>query len=350
MGPAERDAAAWMKARAPRWRRLATESQDAAGRSRASAEEALRTMEAYRALARDLASARELLPGSATSAALERAYAAVHTAIGRAPRFGAARLSALLREGIPRAAALAAPTALWMALLLAASALAGWWLVSTYPELVSLIASERMIEGVEHGHLWTERLLDIAPASLLSAGIFSNNVVVAIGAFCGGLLLGLGSFYIVTLNGLMLGGLFEFTHQYGLGLELLKFTLAHGPVELSVICLAAAAGTHLALAVIRPGAAARAESLRRAAASLAPLLAACAALLLGSGLLEGFLSSDPRVSMPVRLTAGLAYFGLMVLFLSGRLFPRRWRSASTGRSALAESKRAAVYQLPWRET
>jgi len=279
-------------------------------------------MEAYRALARDLASARKLLPGNVATAALESAYAAVHAAVGRPPRFGRARLRRLFRDDIPAAAASVRSIALWIALLLVASALAGWWLISTYPELIGLIASERMIDGVEHGRLWTDQLLNLAPSSVLSARIFSNNVVVTSGAFCAGLFFGLGTFYVVALNGLMLGGLLAFTHQHGLGLALLKFTLAHGPVELSVICLAGAAGTALGEALIRPTFPTRAESFRRAVAHLAPLLLACALLLCGSGLIEGFISPDPRFSIPVRLAVGLSYWLLMLLFLSGRWLPR----------------------------
>ncbi len=280
-------------------------------------------METYRALARDLASARELLPGNVATAALESAYTTLHAAVGRSPRFSRARLLELFRDDIPAAAAVVRTTALWIALLLVASALAGWWLISSYPELVGLIASEKMIDGVEHGHVWTDQLLNVAPSSVLSLRIFSNNVVVTAAAFCAGLFFALGTLYMITVNGLMLGGLLAFTHQHGLGLELLRFILAHGPVELSVICLAGAAGTALGESLIRPTAPTRAESFRRCAARLGPLLIACALLLLGSGLIEGFISPDPHISIPARLVIGLTYWVLMLLMLSGRLVPRR---------------------------
>ncbi|MGH8217538.1 MAG: stage II sporulation protein M [Steroidobacteraceae bacterium] len=331
----KRDAGAWLKARAPLWRRFAEEASAASTRSRASSEEALHTMEAYRALARDLASARELLPGNVATAALERAYAAVHAAVGRPPRLGRARLLKLFREEIPVAAISVRPVALWIALLLAASALAGWWLISTYPELIGLIASERMIDAVEHGRLWTDQLLNVAPSSILSAQIFSNNVVVSSVAFCAGLFFGLGTFYVVAVNGLMLGGLFAFTHQHGLGLGLLKFTLAHGPVELSVICLAGAAGTALGESLIRPTCPTRAESFRRAVARVGPLLLACALLLCGSGLLEGFISPNPRFSIPVRLAIGLGYWLVMLLLLSGRWLARPSAPSSSVAQGLA---------------
>jgi hypothetical protein len=73
----------------------------------------------------------------------------------------------------------------------------------------------------------------------------------------------------------------------------------------------------------RPGAAvAGARRRRRRAAQLGPLLLVCPVLLLGSGLIEGFLSPRPDISIPVRLIVGLGYWTLMLLLLSGRLFPR----------------------------
>lgn len=279
-------------------------------------------MQTYRSLARNLANARQLLPGSFLTSALESACATLHMAVGRPPRVGRARLLTLFRDDIPSAAASIRATTLWIVVLLAVSTLAGWWLVSTYPTLVSIVASDRMIDGVEHGHLWTDQLFSIAPPGLLSARIFSNNVVVTLGAFCSGILFGLGAFYMISFNGLMLGGLLAFTHQHGLAHGLVKFILAHGPVELSVICLAGAAGTALGESLIRPQLATRAESLRRRAAELGPLLVACALLLLGSGLIEGFISPNQYFSIPFRLVVGLGYWTLMLLLLSGKLIPR----------------------------
>lgn len=314
-------AAAWIRARSTEWQTLAAETAAVPQRAHATVDEALRTLRTYRALARHLASARRLLPGSFIAAALESACAALHVAIGREPRFGAARLLKLFRDDIPAAAASIRITTLWIAVLFVASALAGWWLIATYPTLVSLIASDRMIDGVERGHLWTDQLFAVAPPALLSARIFSNNVVVTLGAFCSGILFGLGAIYMISVNGLMLGGLLAFTHQHGLAHGLVRFILAHGPVEISVICLAGAAGTALGEALIRPQLASRAQSLRRRGEQLGPLLIACALLLLGSGLIEGFISPSPRFSMTFRLVVGLGYWTLMLLLLSGRLIP-----------------------------
>ena len=135
------------------------------------------------------------------------------------------------------------------------------------------------------------------PSSLLSVGILANNIAVSLIAFCVGVFFGLGTFYIIAMNGLMLGGIFAFTHQHGMAGELLKFVVAHGVVELSVICLAGAAGVMLGESLIRPDArdAARVVSPRRRQDQ--QLLVLCALLLIGCGFIEGYISPDPDFPM-----------------------------------------------------
>lgn len=276
-------------------------------------------VEQYRALAGDLATARRLLPQSTTTAALESLYAASHTAIDRSSRQTLSSLRTLLLIRIPETMRVLRPAILWIALLFMLSAGAGFWLIAQYPELIGLVASSSMIDKVEHGQLWTEGLLNVAPSSMISLHILSNNIVVSLFAFCAGIFFGLGAIYITAINGLMLGALFAYTHQHGLDGELLKFVLAHGPVELSVMCIAAAAGSELGESLIRPDAPTRRESFHRAANRIGPALIACALLLIICGFIEGYISPDPAFPLGARAVIGLCYWILMLLFLRGSL-------------------------------
>lgn len=309
-------AASWVRARAPVWQTWAQPSQL---RCRAlTVEQAQGYIERYRALAQDLATARRLLPNSRTTAALEALYLQAHVLIDQPPRYQPALLLRLVRDQIPETVRELRATILWIAALLVASALAGWWLITTYPELITLVASARMIDAVEHGRLWTEDIFNVLPSSIESARILSNNIAVSLTVFCSGLLLGLGVGYFVALNGLMLGALLAFTHQHGLGEALLAFALAHGPVELSVICIAGAAGIALGESLLRPTAPTRRESFERAAHRLGPVLLACALLLIVCAAIEGFVSPAPRVPLAARALIGIGYWGLMLLLLDGR--------------------------------
>ena len=53
-------------------------------------------------------------------------------------------------------------------------------------------------------------------------------------------------------------------------------------------------------------------------------------LLVGAGLIEGFVSPDPRVPFTARIAIGVGYFALMVAFLSGRLWGQRTVPESIG--------------------
>jgi uncharacterized membrane protein SpoIIM required for sporulation len=285
-------------------------------------EQAQRRVDSYRAIARDLTIARKLAPRSGATAALESLYLSTHSRIDTAAPHSSSSLLRLFRDEIPEVMATLRPTTLWLALLMLVCALAGWWLITTYPDLISLIASPAMIDRVEHGQLWTDNLLSVTPPAVLSLSILSNNILVSISAFCAGVLFGLGAFYIVAFNGLMLGAMFAFTHQHGLDGGLLQFVMAHGPVELSVICIAGAAGVALGESLIRPTLPTRRESFQYAASRIGRVLLACAILLIGCGLIEGFISPDPGIPFISRVIIGLLWWTLMLLFLSGRLFRR----------------------------
>jgi len=321
--PDNADMRAWIIARAGAWRGLAHRIAELRQQRRATVEEALGAVESYRGLARDLATARRLAPGSRTTAGLEALYAQLHALIGRRPRGGTAALLALLRRDIPHAAHELRWRIAGIALLMVLSAIAGWWLIATFPALISLFASEEMIEHVEQGHLWTEGIINVTPSSILSVGILANNVVVSVLAFCAGIFLGLGTFYLVALNGLMLGGIFAFVHRYGLATALFTFIVAHGPVELSVICVAGAAGVALGESIIRPALATRRDSFQACAQRISPVLLLCAVLLVGCGFIEGFVSPDPGFPMASRVTIGLGYWVVMWVLMSGRLFANK---------------------------
>ena len=203
--------------------------------------------------------------------------------------------------------------------LFAVSVGAGVWLLNTYPELASLLASEEAIEGVQRGQLWTEGMLSVFPSSLVSVQIFTNNIVVCLFAVSFGVLYGLGTFYLIAMNGFKIGAMFAFTTQYGLGLRLFEFTAAHGFVELSVIFISGAVGMSLGEALARPGELSRAAAFQRAVARGLRLIVVCLAFLVGAGVLEGFVSPNARFPLGARLAIGLSYFALFLLVLSGAL-------------------------------
>jgi uncharacterized membrane protein SpoIIM required for sporulation len=315
--------AAALLARAGAWR----EADERAGRfARGRSEDvsgAVRVADDYRLLAHDLARARALMPSSRARDYLEGAYARVHATLHHGASNAVSTLRRLFVEETPAALRWLAPYVAWSALIFVLAGCAGYALVQRYPDLIALFASPQMIASVEGGKLWTQGMLNVVPSSILSVEILTNNIVVSLFAYCFGFLFGLGTLYILGLNGLMLGAIFAFVGGHGLAGQLFSFIVPHGCVELSVMCLSGAAGAAIGEALIRPGAGGRLESFRAAALRTGVVLLACAVLLVGAGLIEGFVSPDPRFSLPARIAIGVGYWCLMVAFLGGWLFRRR---------------------------
>jgi uncharacterized membrane protein SpoIIM required for sporulation len=323
----EKALAAALLGRAPAWQEAEQRARQFARGRTDDAADAARLADDYRLLAHDLARARALMPASRTREYLEGAYARVHATLHHGAWDATSALRRVFVVQTPAAVRWLLPYLAWAVLIFLLSACAGFALVRRYPDLIALFASPDTIASVESGKLWTQGLLNVVPSSILSIQLFTNNIVVSLFAYCLGFLFGLGTLYILGLNGLMLGAIFAFVGEHGLAGELFRFIVPHGCVELSVMCISGAAGAAIGEALIRPAAGGRLESFRAAALRTGPVMVSCALLLVGAGLIEGFISPDPRFSLPIRLLIGVGYWCLMVAFLSGRLFA--WRAAPT---------------------
>jgi uncharacterized membrane protein SpoIIM required for sporulation len=199
-------------------------------------------------------------------------------------------------------------------------AVIGWTAVHFSEDLAGLFMDRRQMDEVRAGKVWTDSIFGVTPASVLSFQITLNNILVALFAFAIGAMYGLGTIYILAVNGLMLGALFAFTYHYGVGDRLLNFIPAHGMVELFVICLAAGCGLHVGDALVNPGQQSRALAFRAAIARATPvLLFGCAGLLV-CGLIEGYISPNPSVNFATRVGIGLSWLLLFLSALSGFLW------------------------------
>ena len=286
--------------------------------------DALAVVEDYRRAAHDVGTARlSRDPGTARSAEhLEAVYSDLHDTIHRPARRALLVLLSLMRDRVPAAMRAMRVHLLSVTLLFIVSGVTGAWLIYSYPDLIAMFAGPQLIATVERGELWTDGLLNVTPSAVLSVSILTNNIVVSFFAFCSGIIFGLGTFYLIGMNGLSLGAIFAFTDQHGLAGKLFDFVVAHGCVELSCICIAGAAGAYVGEALIRPGALTRSEAFRAAAAEGIRVLAVVTLLLFICGFIEGYVSPDPEVPRWARVAIGIGYWLFMISLLRGYVFGR----------------------------
>ena len=319
--------ARWFEYRLPVWQDVGAELKRIDRGRSAPPETVVALIRSYPEIARDLAIARREAPQGALTQHLGRIYLHLHRVIFRPPGNLWHELKELLLHGAAREAARLRWQILTVSLLFVLSAMAGWWLVSSYPDLAALFASEAMIDTVSRGQLWTDNLHNVVPSSVLSVQLFTNNVTVSLFAVCLGVLYGLGTIYIIGMNGLMLGSVFAFTAQYGMADRLFEWVAAHGFVELSVICLAGAVGASLGEALARPGSLSRKVAFQQASVRGLRLMVVALAFLIGAGFVEGFISPMPDLGLAGRLAVGLGYWALFILVMTGGLgrLVDRWR-------------------------
>lgn len=135
---------------------------------------------------------------------------------------------------------------------------------------------------------------------LMSSLIMTNNIGISLKAFALGITFGLGTLYILFLNGALLGALTAVVYRFGDPLTYWSLILPHGVLELAAIFIAGASGLILARGILLPGELARRHSLIQGALQAVTLVFGSAVMLVLAGIIEGFftpLPLDPWVKL-----------------------------------------------------
>lgn len=164
--------------------------------------------------------------------------------------------------------------------------------------------------------------MDLNEANQIGAsGILTNNILVSFLAFAYGAFFGIGTIYILVMNGLSIGGVLGVCYKANpaFGNALVEFMIAHGVIELSCIFIAAGAGMMIGYAIVNPGDLTRGQALKKKGVEAVKLAIGCACFLVIAGIIEGFLSPS---SFPawIKYATGILSGILMYsyLFMVGR--------------------------------
>lgn len=180
------------------------------------------------------------------------------------------------------------------------------------PALGVTLLGPESVQGLEEGRLWTESLVTTVPPSVSSSGIATNNITVALTAWAGGVLAGFVPLYVLLFNGLLLGALFGVTMHYEMAGALLEFIAAHGPLELTLIIVSAAAGLTIGRSLIAAGDRPRALAVRDASRDALTVLLGCVPWFVVLALVEVFVSPLPALPVALKVTLGLALESLFL--------------------------------------
>jgi uncharacterized membrane protein SpoIIM required for sporulation len=142
------------------------------------------------------------------------------------------------------------------------------------------------------------------PHDAFAAQVWTNNAwVTAVALFTGVLIL--PSVYMLFMNALNLGVSAGLMAHAGRLDAFFGFVLPHGMLELTAVFVAGGAGLKLGWTLIDPGPYGRARALARQGRATATVALGLVAVLLVSGMLEGFVTPSGWPA-PVRIGIGLA--------------------------------------------
>jgi uncharacterized membrane protein SpoIIM required for sporulation len=304
----------WILKRRPHWDRLSTllAQCDAGGVRQLTRAELEELALLYRQVAADLSVLRQDATSRTYAAYVNQLLARAHHIIYSGRKTNLLTVFRFLRDEYPAIFQRQIGYVLAATLVSVAFGVLGAALTSTRPEFMRRFVGPEMIATMERHTMWTESVVSVAP--MASSAIMTNNLSVSFVTFAGGIVFGLGTFFALFQNGMMLGVIGAACHHYDMSLALWSFVAPHGALELPSILIAGGAGFRLGHAMLFPGALRWRESVARGGIEAARLVSGIIPLLVIAGTLEGFFSPS-HAPVWLKFTVGGLLFTLLNLWL-----------------------------------
>lgn len=290
----------------------------------------------YREVAADLARARTYGVDPPVVAYLERLVSAGHAVLYQARGGYRAPFLRYLWGDFPAAVIASWRYVLAAFLLFMIPAGLGFVMLRERPQLAEEIVPPVMVSRAEQAAEREAAGLGYARAEsgrrpIIAAAIISNNILVCIVAFAGGMLAGLLTIWALIFNGLSIGmgfGVFANYHAAG---YLATFVAGHGVLELTAIFISGGAGFRLAHALIAPGDRSRLDALVVDGRIAMQMVGAVVFLLAIAGSIEGLLSTSDAPAVWKFATSAASAVFLGAYLVRGSQFRRATGEDGRGR-------------------
>lgn len=269
----------------------------------------------YRQTASDLATVREDVTSTQLAIYLNQLMGRAHNLIYAGRRAKPKGIWTFYKDEYPEIFRETFPDTLAAFVIFLAAGAAGFLMALGDPGFTRFLLGPSMVDSIEHHQMWTRSIVTIKP--LASSAILTNNLTVAFTTFALGITAGIGTVWMMLLNGLLIGVVGEACWREGMSLQLWSFVAPHGVLELPAIFVAGGAGLGIARGLLFPGRLPRRASLAKEGARSVRLVLGSIPLLLVAGFVEGFVSPS-NSPVPVKFLVAAALGSLLVLYLSKR--------------------------------
>ena len=304
----------WIAKRRPHWDRLAflLTRSDQNGLGALSRSELQEMALLYRQVAADLSVLRRDETARTYTDHVNQLLARAHHIIYSRKKTGWGTLFHFLKDEYPAIFQKQLPYVMASLLVTVAWGLLGAALTNARPEFMRHYVGPAMIATMEQHKMWTESIVSVAPQE--TSHIMTNNLSVSFVTFAGGIIFGIGTFWFLFTNGMMLGVIGAACHHYGMSLALWSFVAPHGSLELPAIIIAGGAGFRIGHAMLFPGGYRWKESVAKGGIEATRLVAGVIPMLVVAGCLEGFFSPS-HAPVKLKFAVGALLFTLLLTWL-----------------------------------
>ena len=311
----------WLARRRPQWDRLAAllAQTDQGGLGQLNRDQLQELAQLYRQVAADLSVLRQDATARTYAEHVNHLLARAHHIIYSGRKTRVSTIVRFLRDEYPRVFQSQLRYVVASLLVSLAWGALGAVLTSARPQFMRHFVGPAMIATMERHEMWTKSVVTIAP--MASSYIMTNNLTVSFVTFASGILFGLGTFFYLYVNGMMLGVIGAACHQYGMSLALWSFVAPHGALELPAILIAGGAGFRLGHAMLFPGPLRWKDSVAKGGIEATRLVSGVIPMLVIAGTLEGFFSPS-NAPVWLKFTVGGILFALLLLWLFRPVAPQ----------------------------
>jgi uncharacterized membrane protein SpoIIM required for sporulation len=220
------------------------------------------------------------------------------------------RVATTFADDVPRAVYAERRTIARAAVIFAISFVVGGALSFIDLDVARSLIGDDLMGLVEGGATWTDAIERDGEYLRTTLSVGFNNIVIGARMFALGIASGIATLIALVLNGVSLGATFGAAFRLDTAATLLRFIVGHGPVELSMVCVAAAAGFVLGRAVLSPGELSRVQALRNAGRTglLLSLFATTGFAAIAT--VEGFISPGAHFPLVVKVAVGVGSWAL----------------------------------------
>ncbi|MNH99759.1 hypothetical protein D3C73_525380 [compost metagenome] len=282
-------------------------------KSKLQAEHIDRFTELYKAVSAQLAMLQTHLNGSETAIYLNQLVARAHNTMYQENNRSGQQLRTFFLNYFPSLIGARSVFITLAMLLFILGGLFGFLAVWKDPLNLTLIVPGNIAEGIDPSK--TELPRENLQSPLISTTIMTNNIRVAILAFISGVTLGIGTIYLMVMNGVLVGALAAVFMQSGKSYVFWAYILPHGVIELTAIFIAGGAGLYMGYRFFVPGPYSRKRMFLESAKESAQLMLGTIPLFIIAGIIEGYITPS-TLSLEMKYVVAIATLLLLILYYS----------------------------------